>query len=128
MMATVLALASCGGDDADDPVAEPDPTESPTDEPADQPTDEPAEDASGGASITIADFAFDGVGEVTAGTTVVVTNEDGTTHTWTAADGSFDSGPIGAGESFEFTFDQPGEFSYFCSIHPSMTGSITVTG
>lgn len=81
-----------------------------------------------GATITIADFAFGGVTEVPIGTTVVVTNEDATNHTWTAEDGTFDSGALGEGDSFEFTFTEAGQFSYFCNFHPSMTGQIVVTG
>jgi plastocyanin len=78
--------------------------------------------------IVIAGFAFAGVTEVPVGTTVTVTNTDGSTHTWTAADGTFDSGGLAQGESFEFTFTEAGTFEYFCNIHPSMTGSIVVTG
>ena len=84
--------------------------------------------ASGDDTITIEDFAFDGVTEVAVGTTVVVTNVDSAPHTWTAVDGAFDSGSLGQGETFEFTFDTPGSFEYFCNFHPSMTGTITVTG
>ncbi len=80
-----------------------------------------------GDTITIADFTFNGVTEVAVGTTVVVTNTDSAPHTWTAEDGTFDSGSLGEGETFEFTFDTAGEFAYFCNFHPSMTGSITVT-
>ena len=80
------------------------------------------------ATITIADFAFDGVTEIPVGTTVVVTNEDSTAHTWTAVDGEFDSGALNPGDTFEFTFTEPGEFAYFCNFHPSMEGTITVTG
>ncbi len=82
----------------------------------------------GEATITIADFSFSGVTEVPVGTTVVVTNDDGASHTWTAVGGAFDSGRLGPGDSFEYTFTEPGEFAYFCNFHPSMTGSIVVTG
>jgi plastocyanin len=88
-------------------------------------------DASGGAdaaTITIADFAFDGVTEVPVGTTVVVTNEDDASHTWTAVDGIFDSGALANGDSFEFTFTTAGDFDYFCNFHPAMTGTIAVIG
>ena len=78
--------------------------------------------------ITIADFAFVGAQQVPAGGRVVVTNTDPASHTWTAVDGSFDSGTLTQGESFEFTFDEPGTFEYFCKLHPSMTGTIKVTG
>ena len=81
-----------------------------------------------GDTITIADFAFSGITEVAVGTTVVVTNTDGSPHTWTAVDGTFDSGALAQGDTFEFTFTQAGEFAYFCNFHPSMQGTITVTG
>lgn len=86
------------------------------------------EGAAGDNTITIADFAFGGVTEVAVGTTVVVTNTDGSPHTWTAEGGAFDSGALGQNETFEFTFTEAGEFAYFCNFHPSMTGTIVVTG
>jgi plastocyanin len=35
---------------------------------------------------------------------------------------------LSSGATFEFTFDEPGTYPYFCSIHPSMTGTVEVTG
>jgi plastocyanin len=89
-------------------------------------TDESAE--GGDNTITIANFTFDGVTEVPVGTTVVVVNSDAAPHTWTADDGTFDSGALNEGDTFEFTFDEAGEFAYHCNFHPSMTGTIVVTG
>jgi plastocyanin len=40
--------------------------------------------------------------------------------------GSFDSGTLAQGASFTFKATKPGTIAYFCSIHPSMTGTITV--
>lgn len=85
-------------------------------------------EAATSSAITIADFSFSGVTEVPVGTTVTVTNNDSTRHTWTATDDTFDSGTIEPGASFEFTFTEPGEFEYFCNFHPSMEGAIVVTG
>lgn len=66
---------------------------------------------------------------VQAGTTVEWRNRaEGTGHTATAVDGEWDSGTLAGGEAFEFTFSEPGTFEYFCAIHPSMTGSVTVEG
>ena len=78
--------------------------------------------------ITIAGFAFSGITEVAVGTTVTVTNTDGSPHTWSADDGTFDSGALSKGESFQFTFTEPGTYEYHCNFHQSMTGTITVTG
>ena len=77
--------------------------------------------------IAIADFQFVGDQDVLVGGGVVVTNTDDASHTLTAVDGSFDSGTLAPGDSYEFTVDEPGTFEYRCEIHPSMTGSITAT-
>jgi plastocyanin len=88
------------------------------------------DDNGGGANaeITIAEFAFSGPESVSVGDTVEVTNNDSTGHTWTADGGEFDSGTLNPGDTFDITFDEAGEFDYFCSIHPNMTGTITVEG
>ena len=78
--------------------------------------------------VEIVDFAFaPDVIEVSAGTTVTWTNMDSAPHTATAEDGSFDSGELGQGESFSFTFEEPGEYPYICTFHPNMTGTVIVT-
>lgn len=38
----------------------------------------------------------------------------------------FSSCPIGPGQSFTYTFTQPGTYLYFCEYHPWMVGSVTV--
>jgi plastocyanin len=60
------------------------------------------------------------------GNIVSWTNDDSIEHTVTADDGSFDAGPISPGDTFDNTFDSPGEFGYHCSIHPFMTGVVIV--
>lgn len=76
----------------------------------------------------IEDFSFtpDPI-EIVAGDSVTWTNRGQNTHTVTADDGSFDSGNIEAGATFEQPFDEAGEFTYHCNIHTSMTGTVTVT-
>lgn len=65
--------------------------------------------------------------EVAAGTTVRwVNREQAIPHTSTG-DG-WDSGTLEPGESFSFTFTEPGTFEYVCTIHPSMAGTVTVSG
>ncbi len=88
----------------------------------------PSQPESSKVAITIENFSFGDPVTAKVGDTIVVTNEDGVAHTWTAVAGTFDSGPLSSGESFEFSFDQPGEYAFFCSIHPSMKGTITVSG
>ena len=92
----------------------------------------PATAAAGSSSaIDISGFAFKTTAlDVTKGSTVTWSNKDGTTHTVSSGtpptkDGTFD-GQVVAGGSFSVTFNDPGTFSYFCSIHNSMTGTITV--
>jgi plastocyanin len=79
------------------------------------------------AAVTIANFTFkDPVVTVKPGTTVTWTNGDDIPHTVVAKDGSFKSRVLDTGERFSFTFAKPGQFGYFCSIHPHMTGTIIV--
>ena len=59
--------------------------------------------------------------------TVSWTNDDSIQHTITSdEEGLFVSGPISPGDTFDNTFDTPGEFGYHCSIHPWMTGRVMV--
>ena len=63
---------------------------------------------------------------VTAGTEVSWTNVDGLAHTATAGEGAWDSGRLATDQTFSFTPTEAGTYSYFCSIHPSMTGELVV--
>jgi plastocyanin len=64
---------------------------------------------------------------VPVGTAVTWTNDDLAEHTVTAKNKSFDSSTVENTKSFTFTFSQAGTFSYFCAIHPYMTGTVIVT-
>jgi plastocyanin len=69
--------------------------------------------------------------ELKVGGSVVWTNVDGVPHTVTSgfqgvAEEGFDSGNIVPGQSFVLRFDQPGEYSYTCTLHPSMNAKIVV--
>lgn len=77
--------------------------------------------------VTIANFAFSpGTTTVHVGDTVTWTNEDSAPHTATAKDGSFDTGILTKGRSASHTFTQPGTFTYYCSVHPYMHGTVVV--
>ncbi|MGH9001234.1 MAG: plastocyanin/azurin family copper-binding protein [Acidimicrobiia bacterium] len=64
---------------------------------------------------------------VPAGSTVRWTNEGVEVHDAVADDGSFRSPILQAGESWEHTFTEPGEFPYYCKPHPYMRAVLKVT-
>lgn len=79
------------------------------------------------AHVTIVDYQFEPITiTVSAGTTVVWTNQGPSEHTSTSDNGVWDSGFLQAGQSFQFTFTKPGTFPYHCAIHPFMTGTVVV--
>jgi plastocyanin len=63
---------------------------------------------------------------VTVGTTVRWSNADSTIHTATADGGMFSSGNINVGSTFDFKFNAAGTFTYKCTIHPNMVGTVVV--
>ena len=83
--------------------------------------------APAGASVQIGNFTFQApVTTVKAGTTVTWTNGDDIPHTVVSKDGFFKSKVLDTGDRFSITFAKPGQFGYFCSLHPHMTGTIVV--
>src|SRR4051812_28334658 len=86
-----------------------------------------ADKAGGDASVSIANKKFDPASvKITAGDTVTWTNSDDHDHTVVADDGSFKSGNIGSGQTFAHKFKKPGTYSYSCTYHPRMKGSVIV--
>lgn len=78
--------------------------------------------------VKIQDFSFTPSAlNVTVGTQVTWVNGGPSNHTVTANDGSFDSAAIQRNASFSFTFSKAGTFAYHCSLHPTMTGTVTVS-
>ena len=87
----------------------------------------PSASTAGPGRVAIADFEFaPKVAEVEPGTNVTWRNDDPAEHTVTAIDGDFESSNLGEGESFSFTFEEPGTYAYRCAIHPEMQGSVNV--
>ena len=86
--------------------------------------------APAGASVKIDNFTFGPQAlTVPVGTTVTWTNRDDIPHTVVANDKTtFKSKVMDTDESFSFTFTKPGEYGYFCSLHPHMTGKVIVKG
>lgn len=128
-----LGLAACGSDDSTSTGA----TDGAS---ATQTTPEAAGD---GKTLTIKVFRFEPQElTVQAGTKVTVSNQDEILHTWTSGtrtdaqsgapkdtpDGTFDVTLDGKGSDGSFTFDEPGRYEYYCSIHPGngMTGTVVV--
>ena len=58
--------------------------------------------------------------------TVIWTNDDSAEHTVTATNHSFNSGFIEPDQSFTYTFTNPGTYTYYCTIHPWMKGTVIV--
>jgi plastocyanin len=76
--------------------------------------------------VTIDNFTFQPAQlTVKAGTTVTWKNHDDIPHTIVSA-GKFRSKTLDTDDSFTFTFTAAGEYKYFCSLHPHMTGMIKV--
>jgi len=65
--------------------------------------------------------------DVKVGDTVTWTNDHREGHTVTSTSSEFNSGDIQPGQSFSHTFDKTGSFNYYCIIHPSMVGKVSVT-
>ncbi|WP_030587796.1 cupredoxin domain-containing protein [Streptomyces anulatus] len=84
----------------------------------------------GAVRIVIENFTFSPADlQVRPGAQVTVVNRDSASHTVTATgDKAFDTGTIRAGATATFTAPStPGSYSYLCTIHPNMKGTLTVT-
>ncbi|MHB8830737.1 MAG: cupredoxin domain-containing protein [Patescibacteria group bacterium] len=94
--------------------------------PATQPAPKPVETKSK-IYVTIQNFSFQ-PSDVSAkkGDSIIFTNQDSVPHTITSQ--TFDSGQLQKGQSFTLNTSNlsPGTYSFHCSIHPSMTGTITI--
>jgi LPXTG-motif cell wall-anchored protein len=89
--------------------------------------DKPIALAAASTGVTISDFKFSPSGvTVNVGDTVTWSNNGPTAHSATATDGSFDTGILSKGGSGSHTFSQAGTFSYICTPHPFMKGTVTV--
>ena len=80
------------------------------------------------AEVKIDNFSF-GPAAITVpiGTTVTWINRDDIPHTVVSTDKVFKSKVLDTDEKFSYTFTKAGDYPYFCSIHPKMTGKVVVT-
>ena len=75
---------------------------------------------------TPADYSVN-VLTIPVGTTITWSNNDpGMIHTVTSVDGVFDSGFLNEGDTWSYTFEEPGEFEYLCTPHPWMRAKVVV--
>ena len=87
----------------------------------------PSADTTSSAAIQIDNFHYSPPMLVVApGTTVTWTNDDDSPHSVREKDGKFKSAALDTDDTFLQAFAAPGEYEYFCSIHPYMTGKIVV--
>jgi plastocyanin len=114
-LALALAVAGCGGDDNGSDAGSGTPTQSSS--------------AGGGVEVKLQNIQFSPKeATVKVGQKVTWVNEDSTDHDVTADSGAdFKSDTFGNGGTFDFTPDKAGTIRYECTIHPGMTGTLTVT-
>ena len=128
--------AACASGDA---------TDSGADNPRTSVTDQASPEAgapAGSPTVTLKLIAFTPTDvQVAAGGTVTWRQDDVASHTVTSGrveqnggtatakpDGRFDSKNITKGQTFQFSFAEPGAYPFYCAIHPAtMTGMVTVT-
>ena len=90
--------------------------------------------AGSGQDCVTAKNCFDpSVTNISPGDTVTWTNNDKVGHTATSGQPTdnttgtvWDSSLVAAGKSYSFTFQNAGDYKYFCMVHPWMTGEVVV--
>lgn len=88
----------------------------------------------GAEESLISDFLYGGDLTTDVGQSLFFSNVDSVPHTVTAgtpdapALDRFDSGLLDPGSNYAVSFDEPGEYSLFCSLHPDMVATVTVEG
>jgi Icc protein len=96
-------------------------------------TDVPLEEemktaGAGGQQVVVDNFAFaPATTAVAAGSTITWTNRDDVPHNVVSTEQKFKSPVLDTDERFSHTFDAPGTYKYYCSIHPKMTGQVVVS-
>ncbi len=86
----------------------------------------------GAEQSLITDFAYSGDLQVSVGQSLFFNNVDAVPHTVSAGSfddpmlDEFDSGLLEPGSNFEVSFDEPGVYSLFCTLHPDMQATVTV--
>lgn len=112
----VAAVASCGKGSSPSPV-DPSPTPSPS--------GSTVSIVMGASTRTTGAYSPNPI-TVARGGSVMWVNNDTTAHTSTSDNNSWNSGTIAPGANFSHTFASSGPFTYHCTIHPGMVGTVTV--
>ena len=88
----------------------------------------PGDKAPDSVEVKIDNFSFGAMKlTVSAGTTVTWINNDDVPHTVVSEDKTtFRSKALETGDKFSYTFTKPGEYPYFCSVHPKMVAEVVV--
>jgi plastocyanin len=120
LLTCVVALAGCGGSGSSPMTIVPLPTPTPG---GASPT--PVAMPMGASFLTTTAYMPDSV-TVSVGTTVKWTNNDNVAHNVTSQNNLFFSPTMDPGATYTYTFQSAGSFPYYCTIHPLMTGTITV--
>ena len=77
--------------------------------------------------VSVDNFSFaPAAATVRAGSTVTWTNRDDIPHNIVSTDRAFKSPVLDTNQQFSHRFDAPGTYTYFCSLHPRMTGQVVV--
>jgi amicyanin len=91
------------------------------------PSDGAGAPAADGNQVMVDNFTFaPAIATIPVGTTVTWTNHDDIPHNVVNPERKFKSPVLDTDETFSFTFDVPGTYQYYCSIHPRMTGQVVV--
>ena len=81
----------------------------------------------GTREVVIRGFAFSPATDtVQAGDTVRWSNQDAVPHTATSRTGGFDSGTLESGRDWRYVARTPGTYTYECTLHPTMRGTLVV--
>ena len=76
-----------------------------------------------GTAVSMLDSCFNGTAHFApSNTTITISNDGALPHTFTAVDGSFNSGQLAPGETFELTVSEPGIIQVFCTLHGTAEG------
>jgi amicyanin len=86
-----------------------------------------AEQTNAGSQVTVDNFSFaPATTTIAVGTTVTWTNHDDIPHNIVSPDDKFKSPGLDTDQTFSHTFAAAGTYTYYCSIHPRMTGKVVV--